>query len=111
MIMRQCPRHPPRMHFDRATIMHGLGQRAPHREGPHAEPLEKREQEAEAIRKKMESDLNFEFIRRVQLKDYEGAREVVVEMIKILPPDSNGYGKAIEKKLELDRRIRAQRKR
>ncbi len=71
----------------------------------------KREQEAEAIRKKMESDLNFEFIRRVQLKDYEGAREVVVEMIKILPPDSNGYGKAIEKKLELDRRIRAQRKR
>ncbi len=71
----------------------------------------KREQEAEAIRKKMEDDLNFEFIRCVKLKDYEGAKKVVDDIIEILPRDSAGYGKAIEKKLELERRIRAQRKR
>lgn len=70
----------------------------------------KRGQEAEAIRKQIETDLDFEYLRRVRLKDYEGARDILVQLIKVLPENSRGYEKAIETRLKLDRMIREQRK-
>ncbi len=71
----------------------------------------KREQEVKDILGKRESDLNFEYNRRTQLKDWEGARETVLAMMQILPEDSKGYAKCVELRLDLDRKIREMKKR
>ncbi len=71
----------------------------------------KREQEVDTILSKMEGDLNFEYSRRYRMKDWEGAREIVIAMMQILPEDSKGYERCSESRLELDRKIREMKKR
>jgi hypothetical protein len=74
------------------------------------ERARKQRQDAEAIRTKMATDLDFEYNRRIRLQDYEGAQEMLVQRINILPQNSKEYETAIERRLKLDRIIRDQRK-
>ncbi len=70
----------------------------------------KREQEAEKLRKQLVDDLNFEYLRRLNLNDFEEAKNSLGSMMLLLDQDSKAYAQCLQKRLELDRRIRNRRR-